>query len=148
MERFNLPAHIDPDKFNKGIELLIQASDYEGRLKETLSLLNGDETNIRPDQVVWFKTVGRRSGNTTRLIDAAIQIIFHGKLCVVRGSSGQDSFDSDKYLFDKILDRIKLEHPGSNVEYNKSNLTIWLDKMHVPNFVETYNQKIWQRSTK
>ena len=51
-------------------------------------------------------TEGRATGNTTRLIDNAIQIIFSGKVCVVR-DCGENQ---DSELFKKVLRRLRVEH--------------------------------------
>jgi hypothetical protein len=53
----------------------------------------------------------RRSGNTTRLVDNAIQIIFEGYNCVVRDhhEMGENRI-ANKRLFDIIIKRIHSEH--------------------------------------
>ncbi len=55
---------------------------------------------------------GRRRGNTTRLIDRAIQIIFNGDVCLVQDhhEHGENRL-ANEFLFDKIVARIKNEHP-------------------------------------
>jgi len=61
-------------------------------------------------------TLVRRDGNTTRLIDKAIQIIFSGDICVVRdhAKSGSD-FYCNKELMKKIMKRLQQEH---DIEFN------------------------------
>ncbi len=53
-------------------------------------------------------TEGRATGNTTRLIDNAIQIIFSGKICVVKDHHKDSNCDRD--LFKKVLRRLRVEH--------------------------------------
>ncbi len=53
----------------------------------------------------------RADGNTIRLVDNAIQILYSNKICVVRDHSG---FGENKtcniHLFDAILSRLHNEH--------------------------------------
>ena len=51
-------------------------------------------------------TKGGATGNTTRLIDNAIQIIFSGKICVVRDCGR----NQDSELFEKVVRRLRVEH--------------------------------------
>lgn len=53
-------------------------------------------------------TTGRATGNTTRLVDNAIQIIFSGKICAVKDHHRDSNCDRD--LFRKILRRLRVEH--------------------------------------
>ena len=61
-------------------------------------------------------TPNRASGNTTRQIDAAIQVLFDGKIIMVR-----DHFELgenrkiNRILFDRILDRLSFEHFGGGL---------------------------------
>jgi len=53
----------------------------------------------------------RRDGNTTRIVDNAIQILFSGKGCVARDHHMLGEHRSaNEYLFGKILDRLCSEH--------------------------------------
>lgn len=53
----------------------------------------------------------RQSGNSTRQIDLAIQIIFRGNVCVVQDHwEGGEHRDANKNLFNRILKRIGQEH--------------------------------------
>ena len=56
-------------------------------------------------------TYKRRDGNTTRLVDNAIQILFNGDICVVldHHEMGRNR-TANKYLFDAILRRLEIEH--------------------------------------
>lgn len=58
----------------------------------------------------------RRSGNTTRLCDKAIQMLFNGDICVVRDAhrNGECSV-ANRFLFRKVLQRLFNEHP--HIEY-------------------------------
>ena len=65
----------------------------------------------------------RRSGNTTRIIDEAIQALFnHGAVIV------KDHFDTgknNKALIHKIVRRITMEHPNTplNVDFTKFSIS-------------------------
>jgi hypothetical protein len=71
----------------------------------------------------------RSSGNTTRLIDTAVQIIFSGYICVVRDhyNRGNDLM-ANTILFEKIQMRLHLEHQNQVDLFNfdKENLEISL----------------------
>jgi len=56
-------------------------------------------------------TYKRRDGNTTRLVDNAIQILFNGDICVVLDhyEMGRHK-NANKHLFDAILRRLEIEH--------------------------------------
>lgn len=62
----------------------------------------------------------RGSGNTTRLIDCAIQIIFNRDICVcenfVRPTRQNKLSEDSKILCKKIIKRIKSEHFDSSFE--------------------------------
>ena len=53
----------------------------------------------------------RRCGNTTRLVDRAIQILFSGKICIYldHKDNGGDR-QTNGYLLKKILRRLEIEH--------------------------------------
>jgi hypothetical protein len=59
------------------------------------------------------QTPGRRMGNTTRLADLAIQLLFEGKnvLCRDHHEWGANH-DANKRLFDIVMWRLHQEHPG------------------------------------
>jgi hypothetical protein len=52
---------------------------------------------------------GRQVGNSTRLVDLAIQIIFTGKRCQVIDHHG--SREANENLAKRIMQRIQVEHP-------------------------------------
>jgi len=73
-------------------------------------------------------TDGEQSGNTTRMIDLAIQMLFDGFIVEVKDhyNRGNARFANEK-LFDRLLRRLFREHPGQmkdHVKYDKENLTI------------------------
>lgn len=72
---------------------------------------------------------GRRVGNTIRLVDNAIQILFSGKICKVEDhvKNGENHF-ANRYLFKSIINRLSNEHnlEGEDVIEDISNLTIEL----------------------
>ena len=71
-------------------------------MKEKVSTLN---SNVRIEPL-------RQSGNTTRQIDEAINIIFSGKICVVRDHYMDGNHrQANGILFDKIIDRLWSEYP-------------------------------------
>lgn len=67
-------------------------------------------------------TPKRRDGNSTRLVDNAIQLLFtYGWIKV------EDHYNirhSNKLLLDTIIKRIKSEHPSLRVIIDRNNLTI------------------------
>lgn len=69
----------------------------------------------------------RKSGRTTRLIDDYIQLLFttdKGSLIKVRDH--YPSNDAHRMLIDKIINRLKAEHPGINIDVNYRERTIRL----------------------
>ena len=67
----------------------------------------------------------RKSGRTTRLIDNYIQLLFEvdkGELIKVRDH--YPSNDAHRQLLDKIIKRLKNEHPGMQFEYDVRERTI------------------------
>lgn len=71
-----------------------------------------------------YKFEGRRSGRTTRLIDHLIQELFtnHGKWVSILDH--HRSKKSHKLLMDKIVTRIKLEHPNAKVVIAENKLKL------------------------
>ena len=55
---------------------------------------------------------GRMRGNSTRLIDKAIQLLFEGKTVIVRDHhyNGKNSNKMNAMLFERIIKRIYSEH--------------------------------------
>ena len=80
---------------------------------------------------------GRRMGNTTRLIDYAIQIIFSGETVVIKDhhESGKN-YSENKRLFDLIVRRLEIEHPGAigkgRIMINRERLIIGPDYENKP----------------
>lgn len=74
---------------------------------------------------------GRAVGNSTRLIDKAIELIFSGKKVKVKDH--YPSIQADMFLFDRILKRLQNEHghPMNVFLFDKQNLTIEL-KANLP----------------
>lgn len=67
----------------------------------------------------------RKSGRTTRLIDDYIQLLFtteKGSLIKVRDHF--PSNDAHRMLIDKIVSRLKTEHPGIDLDVNYRERTI------------------------
>lgn len=74
---------------------------------------------------------GRRVGNSTRLVDHAIQLLFEDKLVIIldHHEGGTNKY-SNQMLFRMVLKRLDLEHNralnGGEIQVNKNNLTIQL----------------------
>lgn len=76
----------------------------------------------------------RRRGNTTRLIDNAVQIIMNGHVCKI--IDHHPSLNMQRDIFSRILRRMEIEHRHTFDQYlmvNKGKFYIWLD--------ETINQR-------
>ncbi len=67
----------------------------------------------------------RRIGNTTRIIDNAIQLLFQGH--TVRVEDHFQDRHAQKRVYDAICKRLNSEHPGVNAVYNNINMSIYLD---------------------
>ena len=69
-----------------------------------------------------------KSGNSTRLIDLAIQLLFDGYIVEVKDhNNGGTMRFSNEALFDRLLRRLFREHPAQmkdHVKYDKEKLTI------------------------
>ena len=73
-------------------------------------------------------TPGRRTGNTTRIIDNAVQTIMSGNICLVHDIT--NSIETRNYLLHKITDRIAAEHPhvhNHNLCINEKEFALWLN---------------------
>jgi hypothetical protein len=64
-------------------------------------------TNMPPNTI----RPGRRVGNTTRLADHSIDLLFEGRIVAIHDHHRE--YIADKTLFDTVLDRLKLEHRGA-----------------------------------
>lgn len=90
-----------------------------------------DMKRVATLEIDFNESYSRRSGNTTRLIDAAIQILFDGNACVVRDhyKAGLDR-DANMMLFRKITERLRREHAISfefgNLGVDLNDMVIWL----------------------
>lgn len=69
----------------------------------------------------FYERPGRGVGNTTRQVDYAVQLLFDGYTVKAVSHSG-----NDKYLFDKIVCRMTMEHPRviKNLKHDLDNLTL------------------------
>ena len=65
----------------------------------------------------------RRSGNTTRLVDNAIQILFNNQICIVEDHWTSTNNTINSYLLNIIINRLKNEHP--NVKYKYEPMGIY-----------------------
>ncbi len=62
---------------------------------------------------------GRRCGNSTRLVDKAIQILFSGKICIVKDHHEHGyNVCSNEDLLRRILQRLEIEH---KIKYAKND---------------------------
>lgn len=77
-----------------------------------------------------FETTNeRRSGNTTRLIDACVQIIFQGKTCLVKDHDLRGTnVKMNRYLFQRVKRRFETEHQAvlDYVCFDFKNLAIYI----------------------
>ena len=75
----------------------------------------------------------RMIGNSTRQIDAAINLLFKGFKVEIRDhwKNGTDS-NTNRYLFERVLNRLRNEHrldsliENNKIKIDKNNLTIEL----------------------
>lgn len=74
---------------------------------------------------------GRMMGNSTRLVDHAIQQLFSGKRIYVKDHHeyGQHR-NANEFLFVKICDRLSQEHQREKFIADKNKLTIELINYH------------------
>lgn len=67
----------------------------------------------------------RKSGRTTRLIDSYIQLLFEvEKGANIKVRDHYPSNDAHRQLLDKIINRLKNEHPELQFEYDVRERTI------------------------
>lgn len=70
-------------------------------------------------------TYGRGTGNTTRLIDHAVQLLFEGKRIITHDPWENGNHENaNEYLFERIIKRIQFEHPNTELIVNKRDLTL------------------------
>lgn len=76
-------------------------------------------------------TTKRRDGNTIRLIDTAIQLLFAGYIVIIEDHNveGRTSETNEK-LANRIMDRLSREH-DLGVEYNRTT-----SEMHLFNVIQ------------
>lgn len=77
----------------------------------------------------FVKTTNRRcDGNTTRIVDNAIQIIFSGDICVIEDHF-QNNRDSKEHLARTIIRRLEIEHRwiSKHIIFDKKKMEIFLD---------------------
>jgi hypothetical protein len=86
-------------------------------MKEKVSTLIGFEHNME-----------RASGNSTRQIDLAIQLLFQGKIVKVEDHAAYGRRMVNDLLFDRILDRLYHEHGHmfNNIKYDRKKHEIEL----------------------
>lgn len=100
--------------------------NYEAALKPIDRLSPSITSTL---MVSYFVTFGRKVGNSTRICDHAIQLLFSGHKIQV-----QDHFEngtnthSNKLLFTKIMNRLYDEHKlqVKDIEFDMDRLTIKL----------------------
>lgn len=72
----------------------------------------------------------RRDGNTTRLVDYYIQLLFIHTTIIV--FEKQENINTSKYLFKKIIKRLESEYSTmflyEKITYNETDLTIKIIK--------------------
>lgn len=76
----------------------------------------------------------RRSGRTTRLIDAYVQELFtKGEVVVLdHWWPGKEDIESpykaNNHIFHKFMDRMMVDHQGIDLEVNKNKITVKLKR--------------------
>lgn len=77
----------------------------------------------------------RRSGNTTRIIDNAIQIIFDGYICQIQDHNSKFNHQN-KTLFLLVKKRLDIEYQSELNDYfiyDESNMQISINKKYLNN---------------
>lgn len=73
----------------------------------------------------------RRSGNTTRIINNAIQQLFDGKKVAVKNYPDSKKIEDAEFLCEKIMKRLRLEHveivPYIKKQKIRHLLFMWID---------------------
>lgn len=71
---------------------------------------------------------GRATGNTTRLIDHAVQLLFEGNVVLVRDAweNGRNKL-ANEYLFNGIIKRMSVEHNNVKLKLNKKEFSIVIE---------------------
>lgn len=67
---------------------------------------------------------GRMTGNTTRLVDQAIQSFFNGEEVLVKDHYG--TRESNLALLARIKKRLVSEHPGSDYRVREKNGNVYI----------------------
>lgn len=71
----------------------------------------------------------RRSGNSTRQIDLAVQLLFKGFPVLVKDHWMQGShWEANRNLFGRIMDRMRFEHQSTPVFFDKQRFIISLNE--------------------
>lgn len=79
---------------------------------------------VDPANLKYAVRSGRATGNTTRLADEHIQILFH--LGTVTATDHHPGRQASKRLFYIIVARLKAEHPNQVFQIDRNKLTITL----------------------
>lgn len=89
-------------------------------LKETKSTLNG-----------YYQSSRRRSGNTTRQIDLAIQYLFNGYIVKILDHYMDGSeIGASRRLLDVLIKRLNTEHPGIRYKLNTKNFEYTIELLN------------------
>ena len=73
---------------------------------------------------------GRAVGNTTRHVDKAVQLLMKGFPILIHDPyEGGNNGDANRYLFEKIVERMHHEHRKCKMTLDKSNLVIQLQTL-------------------
>lgn len=82
--------------------------------------------NIK-DKELWYGRQ-RRIGNTTRIVDRAIQDLFiTGEAKIIDHYENGNNKDANKHALKITINRLRNEHPGINFETDRKNLKIKLN---------------------
>ena len=70
-------------------------------------------------------TSKRKDGNTTRLIDKAIQLLFQGFIVIINDHHENNTQEHSNYLAERIIKRLNNEH-NVGILYDLSNSEMFL----------------------
>lgn len=89
-------------------------------VEDNIELLLKNKKYLSPQEIQIYENIykmGRCSGRTTRLVDEAIQQLFSNRGAKMYFADHYDSIQADILLQEKIIQRLKREHPNVSVTY-------------------------------
>jgi len=92
----------------------------------------------------------RRIGNTTRLVDYYIQHLFNNPGDEIKIVDHYDVKPAHRYLLDRIINRLQLEHKSRVfiVDYDKNTLLLPQgEKGYISYWIRNKSVNVWQKNT-